>query len=125
LIQLLIAIGGAVGAGARYEVGRAMQPAGAGAFPWATFLINIVGSFILGLAYRYIDGTTASANMRALIGIGFCGGFTTFSTFSYDAVRLFQDGQPARAALYVAGSVGICIAGTFAGIAIGSMMLRR
>lgn len=123
MIQLLIAVGGAIGALSRYEVGRLIQPAGAGAFPWGTFAINVTGSFLLGFIYRYID-PTASPQLRALYGVGFCGGFTTFSTFSYDAVRMLQDGQTGRAAMYIAGSVILCIAGTFAGITLGGAVLR-
>jgi CrcB protein len=123
MIQLLIAVGGAIGAVSRYELGRLIQPAGAGAFPWGTFAINVIGSLILGFVYKYFD-PMSSPQLRALYGIGFCGGFTTFSTFSYDAVRLMQDGQAGRAAAYVMGSVAVCIAGTFAGIALGTAVLR-
>jgi CrcB protein len=125
MIQLLIAVGGAIGAVARFEVGRVIQPAGAGAFPWATLVINVAGSLLLGFTYRYVDAMSEAAQLRAFIGVGFCGGFTTFSTFSYDAVRLLQDGQGARGATYIIASVAISILGTFTGIAIASALLRQ
>jgi CrcB protein len=123
MIPFLIAVGGALGCVARYGIGRLIQPHGAGAFPWATLLINIAGSICLGFIYRYFD-FAAAPQVRAFAGIGFCGGFTTFSTFSYDAVGLLQAGDYARASVYIVASVGCCLIGTICGIMLGAAVLR-
>jgi fluoride exporter len=123
MIFLAIAIGGALGAVARYQVWRWVQPVGV-SFPWATLLINVSGSLLLAFIYRYIEATTGSAQMRAFLGIGFCGAFTTFSTFSYETVLLFQNGEAGRASVYVAASVLLCLAGTLMGFRLAESILR-
>ena len=102
---LLVAAGAAVGAPLRYLVDkhllhRLLVGSSTGTpFPWGTFAVNVIGSFVLGL----MTGTT-NHTMTLLIGVGFCGAFTTFSTFSFETVALMQDGEWGRAALYAAGS---------------------
>jgi CrcB protein len=119
MILLAIALGGAVGALARYQVGVLLPPS-PGGVPWSTLLINITGSFLLAFIYRYVDGMSSAPEIRALLGVGFCGAFTTFSAFSFEAVRLLQDGHATRAALYVTASVALCMVGTAAGLWLGA-----
>lgn len=114
-----------MGALARYGTARLVPSPDPVSFPWATFLVNVTGSILIGILYRYIGDTASSDHARAFLGIGFCGGFTTFSAFSYETVRMMQEGHAARAALFVFASVGLCLAGTVAGTAIGDAMLRR
>lgn len=118
MIALLVAFGGAIGSLTRWGVGRLVQPAGAGSFPVVTLLINITGSFLIGVLYQRLDPMMAP-RMRAFAGIGFCGGFTTFSTFSYDAVSLFQEGDYSKACIYVVASVVCCLVGTVCGMMLG------
>ena len=119
-----IAAGSAIGGVARYLLGGMLQRQTGATFPVGTLLINITGSFLLGLILRYaIDTPSLSAETRAFLTIGFCGGYTTFSTFSYETVALMEDGQWPRAALYVGLSVGVSILGVFLGIATARELL--
>jgi len=116
---LLVALGGAIGAGARHLVNlSAMRAFGLG-FPVGTLFVNIVGSFAMGLAAGYFafrgEGGMA---LRLFLTTGILGGFTTFSAFSLETVLLFERGQVGLAALYVAGSVAGSVAGLVAGLAL-------
>jgi CrcB protein len=113
-----IAVGSAIGGVSRYLVGGLTQRLMGGTFPVGTLLINVTGSFLLGLILRYgVETATLTPEVRAFLTIGFCGGYTTFSTFSYETVVLAEDGQWTRAALYVALSVGLSLVATFLGFA--------
>ena len=119
-----IAAGSAIGGMARYLLGGMLQRQTGATFPIGTLIINITGSFLLGLILRYaVDTPTVSAEARAFLTVGLCGGYTTFSTFSYETVALMEDGQWPRAALYVALSVGLSIVGVFLGIATARELL--
>jgi CrcB protein len=113
-----IAAGSAIGGVSRYLLGGLLQRQTGGTFPIGTLVINISGSFLLGFILRYaVETPTLTPETRAFLTIGFCGGYTTFSTFSYETVALMEDGQWPRAALYVALSVGLSVLATFLGIA--------
>ena len=115
---LVVAIGSAVGGVARYGVGLLAARAWGSAFPWGTLLINITGSFVIVFfgALTLAEGRMpASSEMRAFVMVGFCGGFTTFSSFSLQTLELLQAGENAAAAAYIAGSVALCLAGAFLG----------
>lgn len=113
-----IAIGSAIGGVSRYLLGGLVQRLAGGTFPTGTLLINVTGSFLLGAILRYgVETTTLTPEVRALLTIGICGGYTTFSTFSYEAVALLEDGEWTRAALYVTLSVGLSLLATFLGFA--------
>jgi fluoride exporter len=119
---LQVALGGALGASARYltSVGAA-RLFGAG-FPWGTVIVNVLGSFLMGVLVVVLAQRDAMRLVPFLM-TGILGGFTTFSAFSLDAVKLFQSGQPALAALYVLGSVTLSIAGLVAGMALARGVL--
>ena len=119
-----IAAGSAIGGVSRYLLGGFLQRPAAGTFPVGTLIINITGSFLLGLILRYaVETPTLSPEARAFLTIGFCGGYTTFSTFSYETVALMEDGQWSRAMLYVVLSVGLSVLATFLGIAAARQLL--
>ena len=111
-----IAVGSALGGVGRYLLGGLVQRLAAGTFPAGTLFVNISGSFLLGLILRYAVETPAlTPELRALLTVGLCGGYTTFSTFSYETVALVEDGDWSRAALYIALSLGLSLLATFLG----------
>lgn len=113
---LLVALGGAAGAVARFAVGQAVTPRPPGSFPWATFGINVAGSLLLGVVMALTHGSEPGWRLRALLVIGFCGGFTTFSSFSYETLGLFEARAYAAAFGYVLGSVAVGLAAVAAGL---------
>ena len=121
---LAVVVGGGMGALARYGLGGWIQGSAGAGFPWGTLVINVTGSLLLALTYAVLEGVRARPEWRALIGIGFCGGYTTFSTFSYEAFRLLQDGEWNRALAYMLGSLLLALAGTVAGFYLGETVLR-
>lgn len=118
------ALGGAVGTVARYLLTLAIQTRAGAGFPVATLLINVTGSILLGFLMRYgLESTTASPEVRLLLTTGFCGGYTTFSTFSYETARLIEDGEWHRGLAYIAASVFASLGGTFIGFVIARGLL--
>ena len=116
---LYIALGSAIGGVSRYLLGGLIQRLLDTTFPAGTLLINISGSLLLGAILRYaIETPTLSPEIRALLTIGFCGGYTTFSTFSYETVALLEDGQWTRAGLYVGASILLSLVGVFLGFGL-------
>lgn len=121
-----VAIGGAIGSVARYLLSGLIQRSSGTTFPLGTLLINVSGSILLGFLMRYfMDGVPVSAETRALLTAGFCGGYTTFSTFSFEAVSLMEQGDWSRSAVYVSLSVGLSLLGTFAGMGLARAVLER
>ncbi len=116
MIYLLIALGGAAGSLLRYLVGGAVQRTSDSGFPVGTMVVNISGCFIIGVLVRQFLNTQLSPELRALLIVGFCGGFTTFSTFSAETLGLIEGGEYGRAAGYVVLSVTLCLAATLAGM---------
>jgi len=110
-----VALGGALGASARYLVNVAtMRLAGSG-FPWATVIVNVAGSFLMGMLVVALAKTSGTRHAPFLM-TGLLGGFTTFSAFSLDTLTLYERGQPGVAAAYAAGSVVLSLAAIVAGI---------
>lgn len=100
---MIVMLGGAAGAGARYAVGHLVAGPG---FPWATLIVNLGGGLLMGLlAGTLADQAPIDGPLWLFLGVGVLGGFTTFSAFSLDAVALIQRGAPGAAALYVLASV--------------------
>src|SRR5512146_1315859 len=116
---LLVGIGGFVGSVARYLVAVLFAGQISSVFPFATLTVNVVGCFVIGLLFGLSDrGNLLSPEWRMLLTTGFCGGFTTFSTFSYESLRLMQDGEYLYLAAYVLISVVVGLAATFVGITL-------
>lgn len=100
---LMVALGGAAGSVLRYLVGRSINNSG---FPLGTLIINLAGSFLIGLLFGYFTKTNQLASTGAiLLMTGFCGGFTTFSAFSLENIEMMQSGQVFKALCYTAASV--------------------
>ncbi len=119
-----VAIGSAAGGVLRVALGALIQQRAGSTFPVGTLAINLSGALLLGFLLRYSLGTPAvSPDVRALLTSGFCGGYTTFSTFSYETAALIEDGDYHRAAWYVGLSVVLALAGTFLGIALAREVL--
>ena len=119
---LAIALGGAVGTLARFGISSAMLEMTA-RFPVATLLINVAGSFAIG----WLSGEwspVADPTLRAALTIGFCGGFTTFSTFSIETVRMLNGGDARRAATYVAASILLSVSAAALGVVAARAFTR-
>jgi CrcB protein len=113
-----VAVGGAIGSVARLLIGAAVQQRLGTSFPLGTLVINVTGSLLLGLLVRVaLDTPAVTPTVRAFLTTGLCGGYTTFSTFSYDTAVLIDEGSYVRAALYIAASVALALIGVFAGFA--------
>ncbi len=117
MIYVSIALGGAAGSLLRYLIGGAVQRMSASGFPIGTMFVNVSGCFLIGILLRQFLNMQISPELRALLIVGFCGGFTTFSTFSAETFGLIEGGEYARAAGYVILSVALCLVATFAGMA--------
>lgn len=114
---LLVGLAGAVGVVARYAIS---SPFHGDALPWATVGINVAGSLLLGIL---VSSHTFSDDVRTVAGVGFLGGFTTFSTFSVQAFLDVEAGEPGRALVYVAVSVLLGLAAAAAGYYLGRAAL--
>jgi CrcB protein len=121
---LFVALGSAIGGVSRYLLGGLIQRLLDTTFPAGTLLINVSGSFLLGAIIRYaVETPTFSPEIRAFFTIGFCAGYTTFSTFSFETVAMLEDGEWMRASLYVAASVLLSFLGTFLGFSLARQVI--
>ena len=124
LIWLYVAAGSALGGVSRYIIGSALQQRFGMTFPVGTLLVNVTGSLLLGFVLRLaFGGAQMSPESRIFLTTGFCGGYTTFSTFSYETAAMLDTGQYSRAVLYVTLSVVLSIIATFAGLALAQSTL--
>ena len=114
---LMVLLGGAIGAPARYLTDLTVQRLHGTVFPWGTWTVNVIGSLVLGV----VAGSSAPAWLLSLVGTGLCGALTTFSTFGFETVRLVEDGDWAEAAWYVAGSVAVALGAVTVGWLIGGL----
>ena len=121
---LYVALGSAIGGVSRYLLGGLVQRMLDTTFPAGTLLVNVTGSFLLGAIIRYaLDTPSLTPEVRAFLTIGFCGGYTTFSTFSYETVALLEDGEWARAGVYITASVILSLIATFLGFALARQVI--
>ena len=115
MIALLVVLGAAVGAPLRYATDRMVQASVRSGFPWGTFVVNVAASLVLGV----VLGAATPPAAAALVGTGFCGALSTYSTFGLETVQLATHGRRRQAALNVLGSVAACLAAAGLGYAIG------
>lgn len=120
---LIVAVGGGIGAAARYALSVWVHGLLGAAFPWGTLLVNVIGSFVIGLVMVLsIDRGVISPEVRLLLTTGFCGGLTTFSTFSYETLVLVRSAEWALAGVNTAANVALCFVATALGIAAARWM---
>ena len=120
MVWLMVAAGGAAGSVLRFAAGRlAIQLLGTGSV-WGTFFVNVTGSFALGFFLAYaLQRAEFSSDVRAMVAVGLLGGYTTFSTLSYDTIRLLESGELGRAGINVAASLVAGLAAAYLGILAG------
>jgi CrcB protein len=128
---VLVAAGAVVGAPARYLTDRAVQARWGADFPWGTLAVNALGSLVLGLVTGAVAmgvppaegwGSAASGQLQLLVGTGFCGALTTYSTFSYETLRLLETGTLRRAAANVAVSLLVGLTAVYAGAELANLL---
>lgn len=126
-LYLYLAAGGVVGVLSRYQLGVWLTPTHrtGSAFPLATLVINITGSFLLGFLMRFLADIDVSREVRMMLVVGLCGGYTTFSTFSYEMMTLLREGAWGSAFLYTFLSLMGSLLACLAGYALAEFLARR
>lgn len=123
LQYLLIGLGGFIGANIRYLLQQWAASQWGADFPYGTLLINVSGSFVIGLFLTLATGRLAvPPEARLFVAVGFLGGYTTFSSFSYETLRLLEQGQWGAAALYFLGNTGLGMVGVFLGVILARLV---
>ncbi len=124
MTYLAVAFGGALGAVSRLFVYNAFAHATKSTYPWATFTVNVVGSFLIGIAFILItERMDMGPYWRGIVTVGFLGAFTTFSTFSMDVIALLEQGQFSQAIMYVLSSVMVCIIAAWLGLSLAKILI--
>lgn len=121
-VYCIVGTGGFIGANARFVLGRWAAQKWGTDFPWGTFLINVSGSFLLGLFAALAVRFAWNDGWRLLIAVGFLGAFTTFSTFTYESLQLMEQGRLLRAGLNLLGSVAVGMLGVALGVAAARIL---
>jgi fluoride exporter len=116
---LLVIAGAAVGAPLRYLTDRAVQARHDSVFPWGTFTVNLAGSVILGFVAGAASATGVPHSVQLLVGTGFCGALTTYSTFSYETLRLFEQKARFFAVANISASIVAGLGAAYLGLALG------
>lgn len=120
---ILVGLGGFCGALARYGVNSVL---GAGFLPWGTFLANVTGSLLLGFVQVVaMKGIGLGARFRLVAGVGFCGAYTTFSTFTMESLELLNNYHLVKASYYMVGTTVSCLVSVLAGMALGNLLYTR
>jgi CrcB protein len=119
MILLMVSLGAALGAPARYLTDRVIQSRHGSVFPWGTLIVNVVGSLVLGLLLGIARNHDVPADVLAAVGTGFCGALTTYSTFGFETIRLVEDGARLYALLNVLFSVIVGLVAAGLGYAVG------
>lgn len=124
IVFIVIGVGGALGAMARYALSTFIYQKYAHTFPWGTFLVNILGCFLLGIVYVLGVKYFSSSNIRLFIMVGFLGAFTTFSAFSIETLNIIKAGQIKIALSYGFGSLFFCLIAVWMGVAMTQLLIK-
>ena len=112
---LLVVLGGGIGAGSRYLLGGWLHAQLGSGFPWGTFAVNALGSLMIGLVFGLAQAKSISAGATLFLAVGVLGGFTTFSAFSYETMRLLANGSIGASFLNVAGQFAVGLVAVYSG----------
>lgn len=115
---IMIGAGSFIGGVLRYFLSQVVQSKMLSVFPYGTFAVNVIGCFVIGAVISLADKQSMSNDWKLFLATGICGGFTTFSAFSMETLALLRGGQVSIALLYIAGSVLLGLAATWAGYAL-------
>jgi len=121
ILAVVVALAGGVGAITRYVVDAAVQDRTSGVMPLGTMTVNVVGSFVMGVVTGVLVFHSAGATTVAVVGIGFCGGLTTFSAFAWETLRLIEEREHAAAALSALGGLATSLAAAALGLALAAL----
>lgn len=120
---LLVFLGGGIGATARYGLQGAMYRLTGAGFPYGTLAVNVLGSFVIGFLMAFFEERfIVNASLRVFLTIGILGGFTTFSSFSYETMVMFRDGSYGLGIINVVSSVAVCLTATWLGMVSGKLL---
>lgn len=120
--MLYVALGGAIGASARYLVSNWMASWLGTDFPWGTFFANISGSFLIGIVLVLVEGGSLPAEARLLLAVGILGGYTTFSSFSYESLQLMTGGAFLAMLLNMFGQLALGLIFVYFGVVVGRLI---
>ena len=116
---LLVALGGAIGSAARYLAGAFIANRFGPDFPWGTFIVNVSGSFLIGVILSFVGGGQLPVEARPFLAVGIMGGYTTFSTYSHETLQLIQGGEFGAATFNTLGQVVTGLVGVYLGVVLG------
>ena len=120
---LIVFAGGGIGAAVRYWMQGFVHAFSGAGFPYGTLVVNVLGSFLIGFLMSLFDERfVVQPMLRVFLTVGVLGGFTTFSSFSYETMALLRDGSYTLGLLNIAGSVGLCLVATWLGLIIGKLL---
>lgn len=120
IVAVVVGLAGGAGATLRYLVDGAVEDRVSGPMPWGTFTVNLAGSFVLGLLTGMFWYHGLADHARIVLGVGFCGGLTTWSTASWEAVRLLEGGLVRQAVVFTLGGLAAALLAAAAGIALAA-----
>lgn len=119
---LLVGIGGGLGAAARYLMGLWIAARLGAGFPWGTFFVNVTGSFVIGIVLILVERGALPAEARLFVAVGICGGYTTFSSFSYETLQLLNGGDVGHFLLNAFGQLFFCLLAVYLGVVFARLL---
>lgn len=124
MLLLCLAAGGALGTVARFALIGWFQDHAADGFPWGTLAVNTAGSLLIGFVLRMLDAVSVTPEMRGFLTVGLLGGFTTFSTYTWEVLNLVRDGRWHAAGAYAFGSLFAGLVAVLAGMAVATLLIQ-